>query len=502
LSGTGFAFYLTIPYNFNMTSKSKSPEGHFQMLFQYAPISLWEEDFSQIKSQFDRLRAQGVQALDMYLEEHPDEIEACMARIKIRNVNLQTLEMYAAASQDELLANLSVVFRDGMRAHFRDELLALWQGALTWSGEGVNYRLSGEALDIRLHWRILPGSEQSWEQVLVTIENITARKEAERALSASEARLRSLFENAPISLWEEDYSALKAYLDELRTQGVTDLKGHLTEHPEAIEHSMGLIRVLNVNRKTLELFEAPDKATLLSSLDKVFRDEMQAHFTGELVDMWNGKTSYEREGINYSLSGEPLNVHLDWRLMPGHEQDFRWVLVAIQDITARKKAEDYLRYLGTHDVMTSLYNRGFFEDAMKKVGDAGIQPISIIIADLDRLKYVNDHFGHRAGDDLIRRTAEVLKASFVETDVIARIGGDEFAVLLPGSDAEAADEALERIQTMVGLNNKYYQGPELSISAGAATQQEGQSLEKVLNRADDNMYATKSMHRHSRATDK
>ena len=472
------------------------------MLFQHAPISLWEEDYSQIKRQFDRLRAQGVHELEAYLEEHPDEIEACMARIKIRNVNLQTLEMYAAASQDELLANLSVVFRDGMRAHFREELLALWQGALTWSGEGVNYRLSGEALDIRLHWRILPGSEQSWEQVLVTIENITARKEAERALSISEGRLRSLFENAPISLWEEDYSALKAYLDELRTQGVTDLKAHLTKHPEAIEHCMGLIRVLNVNRKTLELFEAPDKAALLSSLDKVFRDEMQAHFTDELVDMWNGKTSYEREGINYALSGEPINVHLDWRLMPGHEQDFRWVLVAIQDITARKKAEDYLRYLGTHDVMTSLYNRGFFEDAMKKVGDAGTHPVSIIIADLDRLKYVNDHFGHRAGDDLIRRTAEVLKASFAETDVIARIGGDEFAVLLPGSDAEVTDEALERIQTMVGLNNKYYQGPELSISAGAATQQEGQSLEKVLNRADDNMYATKSMHRHSRATDK
>jgi len=74
--------------------------------------------------------------------------------------------------------------------------------------------------------------------------------------------------------------------------------------------------------------------------------------------------------------------------------------------------------------------------------------------------------------------------------------------LLPGSDAEAADAALERIQTMVGLNNKYYQDPELSISAGAATQQAGQSLEKVLNRADDNMYTTKSMHRHSRATDK
>ena len=144
----------------------------------------------------------------------------------------------------------------------------------------------------------------------------------------------------------------------------TDLESYLSLHPEAVAHCMRLIKVLDVNQKTLELFGASSQEQLLANLDSVFRDEMGTHFARELVDLWNGKLAYERDGINYSLNGEPVNIHLNFRVMPGHEDDFGWVLVAIQDITARKKAEDYLRYLGTHDVMTGLYNRAFFEETL------------------------------------------------------------------------------------------------------------------------------------------
>lgn len=476
-------------------------EGHFYMLFENAPISLWEEDFSGIKNFFDGLRKQGVTDLTRHLDEHPDEIKSAMARIKVVDVNLQTLTMFGAASKDELIAHLSSIFRDEMRIYFRDELLALWQGALTWSGEGINYTLRGEPLDVRLHWRILPGYEETFGRVLVTLEDVTARKQAERALDISEARLRNLFEYAPISLWEEDYSALKAYFDGLRKQGVNDLRSYLSKHPKAVEHCMSLIRVLDVNRKTLQLFGAASKEELLSNLNKVFRDDMRDHFINELVDMWDGKTAYEREEINYSLSGEPINIQLDWRLMPGHEQDFSWVLVAIQDITARKKAEEYLRYLGTHDVMTGLYNRAFFEETLLQIEKDRREPVSIIIADLNGLKLTNDSLGHQAGDNLIRRTAEVLKAAFEETATAARIGGDEFAVLLPGTDSTAVNELTERLLKLVELNNKYYREPLLSLSLGAATSQPGLSLEKVIGQADNMMYKDKSQHYRRRRSD-
>jgi len=469
-------------------------EQHFHNLFEYAPISLWEEDYSGIKRLFDGLRLQGVSSLETYLQAHPDFVDACMRQIRLVHVNQQTLDLLKAASQEQLAAQLDKVFRGGMRPLFQAELLALWAGELLWSGEGVNYTLDGQPLDILLHWRILPGFEQTWERVLVTIEDISARKQAER-------RLQSLFEASPISLWEEDYSALKAYFEILRSSGVTDLQSHLAQHPEVVTACIGLIKVLNVNQKTLELFRADSKEQLLTHLDQVFRDEMGTHFAKELVDLWNGKLAYERDGINYALDGELLNIRLDFRVMPGHADDFSWVMVAILDITARNKAEEYLRYLGTHDVMTGLYNRTFFEETLQRLEKEPQTPVSILIADLDGLKDVNDSLGHQAGDALIRRAAEVLKAGLEADQTVARIGGDEFAIFLPGADAKAANEALQRMEMLVVLNNKFYRDPELSISIGAATRQAGLSLEKVISQADNAMYRSKSRHFHRRRND-
>src|SRR5262245_12813945 len=434
---------------------------HFESLFEYAPISLWEEDYSGIRKFLDELRLKKVTDFERYLTEQPEDIDRSLGLIKVTHVNRETLNLFGAESDEELLSNLDKIFRDEMRAHWRSELLALWNGDVSWSGDGINYRLDGEALHIRLHWRILPECESTWECVLVSIENITALKKAE-------ARFHNLFEHAPISLWEEDYSALKKELDDLRAQGIVDLKAHLAQDPDLVRHFMSLIRVLDVNQKTLSMFEARDKETLLAKLDKVFRDEMSNHFTNELVDMWDGKSYYEREGVNYSLSGEPVNVHLHWTLMPGHENDFDWVLVALQDITARKKAEEYLRYLGTHDVMTGLYNRAYFEEALSNLEADRHDPISFIIIDLNGLKAANDSLGHYAGDQLIRRTAEVLRACIDDGYFAARIGGDEFVIVMADANEDDSFEMMERVQSLAVMNNKFYREPALSPSLGSS----------------------------------
>lgn len=463
-------------------------------LFEYAPISLWEQDFSRIKSLFEALRKQGITDFESYLDSHPEFIDECMREIKVLNVNQQTISMFKADSKETFLTSLNLIFRDGMRHHFRAELVSLWNGEVQWSGEGINYTLEGEALDIILHWRILPEHEKKWDKVLVTIEDITARKRAEK-------RLESLFESSPISLWEEDYSEIKKYFDSLRAQGVDDFEMYLLNYPEVALHCIGLIKVLNVNQKTLELFGASSKQDLLNNLGQVFRDEMGKHFSKELIDLWNGKLSYEREGINYSLTGEPINILLSFRIMPNHENDFSWVTVAIQDITARKKAEDYLRYLGTHDVMTGLYNRAFFEEAIIKIESNRIDPVSIVIVDLNYLKHVNDKYGHQSGDKLIRRVAEVLQAASEDKYFVARIGGDEFVVILENENEETANEFMKHVQVLVEMNNKFYREPELSISIGTATSSSDLSLEKVINLADDAMYRHKGEHHRRRKDD-
>ena len=467
---------------------------HFESLFEYAPISLWEEDYSGIRKFLDDLRARGVTDMERHLDEHAEDIDISLSLIKVTHVNRETLNLFGAKSEQELLSNLNKIFRDEMRAHWRSELTALWNGEKSWSGDGINYRLDGEALHIRLHWRILPECESTWECVLVSIENITALKKAQQ-------RFHNLFEHAPISLWEEDYSALKKELDQLRVQGVVDLKAHLAQDPGLVRHFMSLIRVLDVNHKTLNLFEAKNKETLLTNLNRVFRDEMSNHFANELVDMWEGKSYYEREGINYSLSGEPVNVHLHWTLMPGHESSFDWVLVALQDITARKKAEEYLRYLGTHDVMTGLYNRAYFEETLSTLEADRHDPISFIIIDLNGLKAANDSLGHYAGDQLIRRTAEVLRASIDDGCFAARIGGDEFIIVMAGASEEQAAEMMERVQSLSVMNNKFYREPALSLSLGSATSLPRLSLQRVISLADDAMYRNKGLFHRRRKSD-
>ena len=473
---------------------SSDDKEYLVTLFEYAPVSLWEQDFSQIKKIFEDLRTQGVKSLDAHLVMHPEFIDQCMEQIKVLDVNLQTVSMLKAYSKEHLISNLDKVFRDGMRHHFRDELRALWNGDVKWSGEGINYTLEGEPLDIILHWRILPEYEKNWERVLVTIEDITGRRQAER-------RLHSLFEASPISLWEEDYSAIKSYFDSLRAQGVTDLQDYLEDHPEATLHCASLIKVLDVNQKTLNLFGAHSKDHLVSNLNQVFRDEMETHFAKELIDLWNGTLAYEREGVNYSLSGDPINILLNFKIMPGHEQDLSWVLVSIQDITARKKAEEYLHYLGTHDVMTGLFNRAYFEETIQKLEHSRKDPVSIIVLDLNYLKKTNDTLGHQAGDKLIRRLAEVLTAAFNNGQIAARIGGDEFAIILPRTEEAETAEFIKQIHALMEINNKYYREPILSISIGAATSQPGMNMERVIQLADDAMYKNKAEYHRRRKED-
>lgn len=471
-------------------------ERHFEMLFEYAPIALMEQDFSAIRQRFEALRAEGVNDLEAFLQNHPEEIDRCMGFIRVVRINQHTLKMYGVPDRETFLANLPHFFRDDMRRHFREELLALWQGALTWSGEGINYTLQGNPFDVLLSWRILPGAEETWQDVLVSLEDLTVRRNAERALEASANRLRGLFENSPISLWEEDYSQIKAIFNDLRSQGVEDLRDYLVEHPEVVTACMQKIRVLEVNRKTLELFGASSVEDLRTHADRIFRDEMREHFARELVHLWEGELSYEAEGINYTLQGEPLYVHLHLSVYPGSEETFERVLVALEDVTSRHKAEEYLRYLGTHDVMTGLYNRAHFQDEMKRLNEHRSVPVTLLIADLDRLKLVNDTLGHDEGDKLIRRAAEVLKAAFGANDLVARIGGDEFAVLMMNADEQDGREAIARLETLIRLNNRFYGEPRLSLSMGFSVSQPGENLELAMRRADTEMYRNKREHHH------
>ncbi|HEY8023364.1 MAG TPA: sensor domain-containing diguanylate cyclase [Burkholderiaceae bacterium] len=472
-------------------STAQLQTGNHSEMFALAPISLWLEDFSGVKALFDGWRAEGVTDIRDLFSRQPELVKACSMSIKLLEVNRRTLELFEADSLTHLVANLDQVFRDDMLKSHIEELVQLWEGKQAFCSDGVNYSLKGRRMDIRLKAVILPGHEYTWDRVLLAIEDVTEQEAAKGRLAASEVHARGLFEHSPVSLWVEDFSVIKRLIDEVRARGITDFRVFTDVHPDFIERCMSEIRVIDVNRQTLTMFGAPDKATLLGRIDEVFRDEMKHHFKEQLIDLWHGKLFQQREVVNYSLSGDILNVYLQFSILPGHEHNWSQVQVALTDITARKKAEAYLEYLGKHDVLTKLHNRAYYVDELNRLERKGPYPVTIIILDLNYLKTTNDQLGHAAGDELLRRTGEILNSATEKTAHAARIGGDEFAVLMSGAAEKDGAAMMENIQKLVQLNNQYYAGQPLSLAMGAATSTPGERLEATLRRADMAMYEFK-----------
>ncbi|MDX2203380.1 MAG: sensor domain-containing diguanylate cyclase [Hyphomicrobiaceae bacterium] len=471
-------------------------------MFDLAPVSLWLEDFSGVRRLFEAWRADGVTDLRAHLHADPSRIKACSERIAVIKVNARTLALFEADDHDHLVANLASVFRDEMLERHIEELIALWNGETAFSSQSVNYSLSGRRIDIQMTGRVLPGHEASLGRVLIAIEDVTERETARRRQAESENYARGLFEHSPVSLWVEDFSAIKGLLDEIRSRGIEDLRVFTDVHPEFVRRCMSEIRVLDVNRQTLGLLQAPDKQTLLHRLGEVFRDDMEETFREQLIDLWQGKLFQQREVVNYALNGSELHVLLQLSVLPGHEQDWSLVQVALTDITARKKAETYLEFLGTHDVLTKLFNRSFYVDELNRLERKGLQPVTIVMADLNGLKAANDQWGHGAGDALLRRAGEVLGKAVDKPCYAARIGGDEFALLLPGFDAHGAELVMDKIRCLADINNQFHQGMPVSLSMGAATSRPGERLEDLVRRADLAMYQAKRDFYASRGNDR
>ncbi|CAG1007208.1 putative diguanylate cyclase DgcE [Burkholderiales bacterium] len=463
----------------------------YETMFDLAPVSLWLEDYSALKALFERWRASGMDDLRAYLRADRTRVEECSRAIRLLRVNRRTLELYGARDEAHLVENLDHVFRDDMFDQHIEELGQLWDGGNRFGSETVNYTLAGRRLDIVLNGTVLPGHEDRWDRVLVAVKDVTERARAERDLARSEAYARGLFEDSPVSLWVEDFGAIRKRLADLRERGITDFRTFLSVHPDFVTQCMREIRVLDVNRQTLAMFRADSTEALLLRLDEVFRDDMHVHFAAQLVDLWDGRLAHAREVVNYSLDGERVNVHMQFSVMPGHEDDWELVLVSLTDITARKKAEAYLEYLGTHDVMTKLANRSWFESEMARLERGGQWPVCVVMGDLNGLKEVNDRSGHAAGDALLRRAGEVLAKAISEPMVAARLGGDEFGILIPGGDERDGETVIARIETLVELNNQYYQGARLSFALGAAACRQGERIEQAMSAADERMYASK-----------
>jgi two-component system, cell cycle sensor histidine kinase and response regulator CckA len=175
------------------------------------------------------------------------------------------------------------------------------------------------------------------------LHDVTAARLADARLRESEQRYRTLFADSPISLWEEDFSGIRRHFDRLRALGVSDFEEHFTANPDELADCVESVRVVDVNRATLELYGAETRSQLLAGLDRILGDEGREVFQRSILALARGERSWNSEGVNYTLNGDPIRLALQWSLAPGAEQTWSRVLVSAMDITERTRVADALR---------------------------------------------------------------------------------------------------------------------------------------------------------------
>ena len=293
------------------TAELSRSEARFRGLFEDVPLSIWEEDFSAVRQNIEKLRASGIEDLAAYFDEHPEAVAENAERVRVLDVNKATLEMFQAESKDELLEDLSKVLGPDSVTPFKEELLALAQGKTFFENETVNYTVHGERRVVFVRLSIAPGYEQTWEKVFVGVSDITEQRQAESALAAERDLLQVLMDNIPDTIYFKDTSS----------------------------------RFTRINRAQVQVLGISNPEQAIGKTDRDFQDlELaQAFYEEEQHLVQTGESLINRVEFNPTEDGQPRWFSATKVPIQDEAGNVISIVGISRDITERKQAEEALK---------------------------------------------------------------------------------------------------------------------------------------------------------------
>ncbi len=306
---------------------------------------------------------------------------------------------------------------------------------------------------------------------VVTFFDVTGRKKVEDELRESERSKSVLLSNLPGMAYRCNFD--RNWTMQFVSDGCKDLTGY---RPENL-----------INNHNL-------------SFNDIISPEYREYLWNTWVYVIQNKKHFREEYTIITKDGE-----LKWVLEQGQGVyndmgEVEAIEGFITDITVQKRKEEDIRYLSYHDGLTGIYNRIYFEKEKKRLDDKEFLPLTIMIGDINGLKLTNDAFGHDEGDNLIVRTSKLIQEALGEEGVLARTGGDEFAILLPNTDSEQAYKIMKKILKAQEEKNRNTPNSTayLNFSLGFATKETiDQDLSKIQKLAEEYMYKRKLLERSS-----
>jgi diguanylate cyclase (GGDEF)-like protein/PAS domain S-box-containing protein len=359
-------------------------------------------------------------------------------------------------------------FSDLVHPEDRDRVDEVWSAALK---NRVPYELTHRVLmkDGRAKWVYETGETLYDEQgqpvrTVGIVQDITERKAAEELVRESEEKYRRIADNVSDVVWTTDLELNTTFVSPSVERVLYETVELHMQRPLGKKFPPDSLRVImEMLREELVLENDPaaDKArTRVIELE---------HYRGDGSLVW-------------------LAMHVSFlRDEKGRAIGLQGVSRDITDVRARQAEVEFLSF---HDVLTGLYNRRFFEEELKRLDKGRNLPLTMCIIDVNGLKLINDAFGHQAGDNVLRRVAAAMKRECRGDDIIARIGGDEFVILLPKTSSAQAQSIAKRVSEAV--SRQMVESVILSVSYGLESKVHfGEEMEVVFKKAEDDLYRRK-----------